>query len=107
MYDPATRRGITLSINGSSGSFNSQSTDRHVYFGIDNAQMSDWQDCGRPSAASNYVSESMTVYKGKLYAGTTGGKDEKDWRHVYRYEGGQNGPIADRWATEQRKASDR
>ena len=89
MYDPAARRGITLSINSSAGGFQSQGTDRHVYFGIDNAQMSDWQDCGRPSAASNYVSESMTVYKGKLYAATTGGKDEKDWRHVYRYEGGQ------------------
>ena len=89
MYDPAARRGITLSINSSAGGFQSQGTDRHVYFGIDNAQMSDWQDCGRPSAASNYVSESMTVYKGKLYAGTTGGKEEKDWRHVYRYEGGQ------------------
>jgi hypothetical protein len=89
MYDPMARRGITLSINSSTGSFQSQGTDRHVYFGIDNAQTSDWQDCGRPSAASNYVSESMVVYKGKLYAGTTGGKDESDWRHVYRYDGGQ------------------
>ena len=31
----------------------------------------------------------MTVYKGKLYAATTGGKEESDWRHVYRYEGGE------------------
>src|SRR5262245_17577636 len=61
MYDPAARRGITLSINASAGGFNSQGTDRHVYFGIDNSQLSEWQDCGRPSAASNYVSESMTV----------------------------------------------
>ena len=90
MYDPALRRGITLSVNSSAGGFQSQGTDRHVYFGIDNARTSDWQDCGRPSAASNYVSESMTVYKGKLYAATTGGKEEKDWRHVYRYEGGQD-----------------
>jgi hypothetical protein len=89
MYDPAARRGITLSINSTTGSFQSQGTDRHVYFGIDNAKMSDWQDCGRPSEASNYVSESMCVYKGKLYAATTGGRDEKDWRHVFRYEGGQ------------------
>jgi hypothetical protein len=91
-YDPAARRGITLSINSSAGGFQSQGTDRHIYFGIDNAQASDWQDCGRPSAASNYVSESMTVYKGKLYAATTGGKEESDWRHVYRYEDGK------RWA---------
>jgi len=89
MYDPASRRGITLSINSSAGGFQSQGTDRHVYFGIDNARTSDWQDCGRPSEASNYVSESMTVYKGKLYAATTGGANEKDWRHVYRYDGGK------------------
>lgn len=90
LYDPATRRGITLSINSTAGGFQSTGTDRHVYFGIDNAKTSEWQACGRPSAASNYVSESMTVYKGKLYAGTTGGKDTKDWRHVFRYDGGQN-----------------
>ena len=89
LYDPDARRGITLSINASAGGFQGQGTDRHVYFGIDNAQASEWQDCGRPSAASNYVSESMTVYKGKLYASTTGGKEEKDWRRVFRYEGGQ------------------
>jgi hypothetical protein len=89
MYDPDARRGITLSINSSCGSLQSQGTDRHVYFGIDNAQMSDWQDCGWPNPASNYVSESMVVYKGKLYAATTGGKNESDWRRVSRYDGGQ------------------
>lgn len=89
LFDPDARRGVTLSINASAGGFNGQGADRHVYFGIDNAKQSQWQDCGRPSAASNYVSESMTVYKGKLYAATTGGKEEKDWRHVYRYDGGQ------------------
>ncbi len=89
LYDPEGRRGIALSINASAGGFQSQGTDRHVYFGIDNDRMSEWQDCGRPNEASNYVSESMTVFKGKLYAATTGGMDEKDWRRVYRYEGGQ------------------
>lgn len=89
LYDPDARRGITLAINASAGGFQSQGTDRHVYFGIDNAQEGEWQDCGRPNEASNYVSESMTVYKGNLYAATTGGKEEKDWRRVYRYDGGQ------------------
>src|SRR5438876_11832063 len=60
MYDPERRRGITLSINSTAGGFQSQGTDRYVYFGIDNAKQSEWQDCGRPSEASNYVSESMT-----------------------------------------------
>jgi hypothetical protein len=90
MYDPALRRGITLTINSSAGGYQSQGTDRHVHFGIDDAQTSDWQDCGYPSPSSNYVSNSLTVYKGKLYAATSGGVDEKDWRHVYRYEGGQD-----------------
>src|SRR6476660_5784192 len=39
MYDPAARRGITLAINSSAGGFQSQGTDRHVHFGIDNARM--------------------------------------------------------------------
>jgi len=90
MYDPLRRRGITLTINSSAGGYQAQGTDRHVHFGIDNAQASDWQDCGYPSPSSNYVSNSLTVYKGKLYAATSGGTSEKDWRHVYRYEGGQN-----------------
>lgn len=90
LYDPAARRGVTLSINSTAGGFQSTGTDRHIYFGIDNAKLGEWQACGRPSPTSNYVSESMTVYKGHLYAATTGGKEEKDWRHVYRYDGGQN-----------------
>ncbi|MBA3482102.1 MAG: DUF4838 domain-containing protein [Pirellulales bacterium] len=90
MYDPAARRGITLSINSTAGGFQSQGTDRHVYFGIDDAKTGEWQDCGRPSASCNYVSESMTVFKGKLYAATTGGTNESDWRRVYRYDGGQS-----------------
>lgn len=89
LYDPDARRGMTLSINATAGGFQSQGTEQHVYFGIDNAKTSEWQDCGRPSAASNYVSESMTVYQGNLYAATTGAQDEADWGHVYRYAGGQ------------------
>jgi hypothetical protein len=89
MYDPGSRRGVTLSIVPSSGGYQSQGTDRHVHFGIDNAKLTDWQDCGHPNPASNYVYNSLTVYKGKLYAATSGGKDEKDWRHVYSYEGGR------------------
>lgn len=88
-YDPAARRGITLSINASAGGYQAQGTDRHVHFGIDNAKSTDWKDCGYPSPSSNYVYNSLTVYKGKLYAATSGGTDKKDWRHVYRYDGDQ------------------
>jgi hypothetical protein len=89
LYDPTLRRGITLSIGSSAGGYQSQGTDRHVHFGIDNAKATDWQDCGRPSPTSNYVSNSLTVFDGKLYAAITGAKDEKDWCHVFRYDGNQ------------------
>jgi hypothetical protein len=70
MYDPDLRRGITLSLKSSAGGYQSQGTDQHVCFGIDNARISDWMDCGRPSRTSNYVSNSLTVFQGKLYAAT-------------------------------------
>ncbi len=88
-YDPDKRCGITLSVNSSAGGYQSIGTDRHIHFGIDNAQgANNWQDCGRPAQGSNYVSNSLTVYKGKLYAAIGHALEEKDRAHVYRYEGG-------------------
>ena len=87
LYDPALRRGITLSINSSGGGYQGQGNDRHVCFGIDNAHVTGWEDCGRPSRTSAYVSNSMLVYRGNLYAAITDAKDAKDWCHVFRYEG--------------------
>src|SRR5262245_2155929 len=55
LYDPDLRRGITLSLKSSAGGYQSQGTDQHVCFGIDNARTSEWKDCGRPSRTSNYV----------------------------------------------------
>jgi hypothetical protein len=91
LYDPARRRGITLAINSSASGYLSQGGDRHVYFGIDNAKLGEWQDCGRPSATSAYVNNSMVVFKGHLYAAVSEGATEADWAHVYRYEGGADG----------------
>lgn len=88
-YDPARRRGITLAVNSSSSGYQGQGSDRHVYFGIDNARVSEWQDCGRPSATSPYVSNSMVVHQGHLYAAITEAQGEQNWSRVYRYEGGQ------------------
>ncbi|PYI84660.1 MAG: hypothetical protein DME26_12850, partial [Verrucomicrobia bacterium] len=89
LYDPSPRRGVTLAVNSSSSGYQGQGSDRHVYFGIDNAHLSDWQDCGRPSPTSPYVSNSMIVYKGRLYAAITDAQNEKDWCHVFRYEANQ------------------
>lgn len=89
-YDPPRRKGFTLNIKSSSGGYQSSGDDRHVYFGIDNGRLSNWRHCGRPSNTSNYVSNSLTVYQGKLYAAITDAKEEKDWCHVYRYDGEKN-----------------
>src|SRR5687767_1949352 len=79
LYDPAQRRGLNLSINSSASGYLSQSNDRHVYFGIDDAKLGEWEDCGRPSATSPYVFNSMIVYKGQLYAAISEGATEADW----------------------------
>lgn len=88
-YDPQLRRGVTLNLKSSAGGYQSTGDDRHVCFGIDNGKLSEWQDCGRPSPTSNYVSNSLTVFDGHLYAAIIDAKDEADWCHVYRYAGGK------------------
>ena len=88
IYDPQRRKGFTLGISASSGGYVSQGNDKHVHFGIDNARMSDWVDCGRPSETSNYVG-TLTAFDGKLYAATTDAQKQEDWAHVFRYEGRQ------------------
>lgn len=89
LYDPRVRRGVTLNLKASSGGYQSSGDDRHVYFGIDNARQGKWEDCGRPSPTSNYVSNSLTVFGGQLYAATIDAQRESDWCHVFRYAGGQ------------------
>ncbi len=89
LYDPAARRGVTLTIDPGGAGYQGPGSDRRVHFGIDNAREGAWEDCGRPNPKSKYVSNSLTVYKGRLYTGTSGGRNSKDWAHVYRYEGGR------------------
>jgi penicillin amidase len=99
-YDAATRRGVNLTLKSTAGGYSSHGDDRHVYFGIDNAQEPTWEDCGRPSATSNYVSNSLTVFDGHLYAATTDAEKFEDWCHVFRYAGAQKwedcGRVGDR-----------
>lgn len=86
-FDPEKRTGFTLSIKASAAGYVGQGNDKHVHFGIDNAQPCRWEDCGRPNATSNYAS-STVVFGGHLYAATYDAQDPQDWAHVYRYEGG-------------------
>ncbi len=94
-FDPSRRKGITLAINSSSGGYNSQGNNRLLSFGIDDAQLSGWKDCGRPSEGGGFVNNyvnSLTVFDGDLYVSTTHAHKKEDCCHVMRYEGG------DKWA---------
>src|SRR4030095_11894977 len=88
-YDPTFLRGITLSIQSTGSGYQGQGNDRQVSFGIDNARTSEWEDCGRPSRTSRYISNSMLTFRGHLYAAITDAREEKDWCHVFRYESGK------------------
>ncbi len=84
-YDPATRRGFSLSITHSAGVTSNQPNTRNVHFGIDNGRLdAEWTDHGRPGNA--VLIFSLAVHDGKLYAGTCEpGRDQAG--HVYRFDG--------------------
>ena len=86
-YDPKIRKGFNFGLHSSAGGYQSSGDDRHLYFGIDNSKVGDWIDCGMPNPKSNYVSNSLTVFDGDLYAATIDSPDESDWCHVYKYAG--------------------
>jgi len=89
-FDPVRRRGFNLSLKASAGGYSAHGDDRHVFFGIDDGRIGPWEDCGRPSPTSNYVSNSLTVFNGDLYAAITDAVREEDWSHVFRYRGGRS-----------------
>lgn len=86
-FDPATRRGFTLSVVNHAGMTSSQSNYRNLQFGLHDGDRGDgtWTDCGRPGNASFITA--MCVWRGDLYVGTfEPGADEAG--HLYRYGGG-------------------
>lgn len=85
-FDPAARTGFNLGLLTCSGVSNSQPNHRTVHFGIDNGHIEDeWTDCGRPGNAVFIFG--FAVHEGSLYAATCE-PGEKEFGHVYRYEGG-------------------
>ncbi|MDZ4401440.1 LamG domain-containing protein [Prosthecobacter sp.] len=85
-YDPATRKGFTLSIRHNAGVTGSQANYRNVHFGIDDGkQDAKWKDEGRPGKA--IFIHSMAVHDGGLYAGTVEGWTNDDPGHVFRFDG--------------------
>ncbi|MHB1355410.1 MAG: LamG domain-containing protein [Anaerolineae bacterium] len=87
-FDPIKRKGFSLCVKSTAGGYSSQGDDKHLYFSIDDNRVGVWQSSGQPSPHSNYVSNSLTAYKGDLYAATLDAANAVDWCHVFRYRGG-------------------
>jgi Concanavalin A-like lectin/glucanases superfamily len=67
-FDPAARRGLTLSVTHHAGAVTSQTNFRHVQFGVDDGTDPQWNDLGR---VGNAVAVwALAVHEGLLYAGT-------------------------------------
>ena len=86
-FDPRTGTGFTVSAISSSGGYNGPGDELRISFGLDAGTEPQWIDCGRPSATSNYLT-SLAVFHGMLYTGSTDGRSESDFAHVYRHRGG-------------------
>ena len=83
-YDANARKGFNLNVVHNASMITTTANYRHVHFGIDNARLSSWQDCGRPGEAVMVCA--LTVHDGHLYAGTYEYGAERTG-HVYRYDG--------------------
>lgn len=89
-FDPATRRGLTLSMVSGGGGYSSQGDAVRLSAGIDDGTAPQWLDCGAPNPNSRYVSNSLTVSGGALYAASTDAATPDGYAHVYRHLGGQD-----------------
>src|SRR5688572_2614856 len=90
-FDPARRKGFSLSLNSSAAGYNSSGNDKHVLFGVDDGDTDSgkrrtWQDCGRPGGVT-HNSDALTAFDGSLYAGVCDAPKDEDWAHVFRYKG--------------------
>jgi Concanavalin A-like lectin/glucanases superfamily len=86
-FDPVSRTGFSLSAISSAGGYNGPGDELRVSFGIDAGGEPRWFDRGRPSPVSNYVSNSLTVFEGSLFAATSDAPEEADRGHVHRHLG--------------------
>jgi hypothetical protein len=86
-FDPVSRTGFNLSAISSAGGYNGPGDELRISFGVDAGSEPRWFDRGRPSPVSNYVSNSLTVFAGSLFAATSDAPGEADRGHVYRHLG--------------------
>ncbi len=87
-FDHVTRRGVTISLVTGGGGYSAQGTTSRLSFAVDNASSPVWEDCGSPNPESRYVSNSLTVFDGVLFAATTDSRTPDGRAQVHRYLGG-------------------
>ena len=85
-FDGPYRRGFNLSLVGSSSGYSSIGDRKGVHFGIDNGINGTWQDCGRPWKTSPIIN-TLTVFKGQLYAAIGDASRSQDACRLFRFEG--------------------
>jgi hypothetical protein len=88
LFDERYRRGVTLNLIAGGGGYCAQGDAVRISFGIDDGSQPVWADCGAPDPGSRYVSNSLTVLDGSLYAATTDSADPGRRARVFRYRGG-------------------
>lgn len=86
-FDSTTRSGFNLSAISSAGGYCGPSDEVRISFGIDAGTEPRWLDFGRPCPTSNYVSNSLTVFEGRVHAATSDAQEPSDRGHVYRHLG--------------------
>ena len=82
-----SRCGFTFYVAGSSPGYNAMSDTRHVHFGIDDAYLAPWQDCGKPWASNGLITD-LVVYQGSLYVGIADAATPMEAARVFRWNGG-------------------
>ena len=87
-FDPRQRRGFNFHIAGSSPGYNAMSDTRHVHFGIDDALVGPWEDCGRPCPTNSLIT-CLIVFEGELYCGIADARRAQDAARVFRWTGGK------------------
>lgn len=82
-WDPLTRRGWNLYMQGSSSAYSSICDSRYLHFGIDNAWNGPERDHGKPWPSNSLISN-LIVFERRLYASIADASEPGAAAHVFR-----------------------
>lgn len=87
-FDVARRNGFSIRIGSSKPGYSSISDARNVSVSIDDAQLGDWQDHGKPWPTNTLIS-TLTVFRGDLYTGIADALPGENTPAIFRFRGGK------------------